>query len=83
MNLNLSGQIALCNEIRPEFVKFKNSMDKRISIWNKLDNKDKKRWIEWDKDPIMGLADDIIKYFVINFPDLVAHYAEKHSNDTP
>lgn len=83
MNLNLAGQQALYDEIRPKFVKFRNAMNERLPMWNKFNTKKKKRWILSDKDPIMGLSDQLIEYFVNNFPDLVVYYIDKYVQDNP
>ena len=79
MNLNLSNQQALCTQIAPYMQAMKNSMDLRIPIWDRIDVERKKDWVQWDKDPIMGLAAQTVEYFVKNFPDLVAYYVSKHN----
>jgi len=81
MNLNLTGQQAVYNTVAPKINTFKQAMNLRKVMWYKIPLAKKKSWVQWDKDPIMGLAAQVIEYFVKNFPDLVTYYIEKH-NDT-
>ena len=81
MNLNLSGQQTLYSQIAPKVQDLKQSMDLRIPMWGKINVEKKKKWVKWDKDPIMGLASTIVEYFVKNFPDLVLYHVEKHANN--
>ena len=82
MNLNLANQQLLYNQVAPKVQDLKTSMDLRIPMWNKIDNKDKLKWVEWDKDPIMKLSANIAEYFCKNFSDMVQYYLDKH-DDTP
>jgi len=83
MNLDLAGQQALYTQIAPKVQELKQSMDQRQVMWDKISVERKKAWVKWDKDPIMGLAAQIVEYFVKNFPDLVAYYIDKHYDSNP
>jgi len=82
MNLNLDNQQTLYNQIAPYIQQLRQSMDLRIPMWAKISGARKLQWVEWDKDPIMKLAANIVEYFCKNFPDMVRYYLDK-SNDTP
>lgn len=78
MNLNLDNQRALYNAVAPYINHLRQSMDLRIPMWNKISDKRKLAWVEWDKDPVMKLSANIVEYFCKNFPDMVGYYLEKH-----
>lgn len=78
MNLNLTDQQALYNQVAPKIGDLKTSMDLRVPIWAKISDEKKKVWVQWDKDPIMGLSAQIVEYMVVHFRDLVQFYMDKH-----
>ena len=61
MDLNLSNQTNLRNQILPAIVALKNAMIARKPMWDKLPFRKRKAWVMSDKDPIMSLAWDIYK----------------------
>jgi hypothetical protein len=77
MILDLSGQQALYDSIAPKVQNLKQAMDLRAPIWNKISSDRKKKWVQWDKDPIMGLSAQIVQYYVKNFREIVDHYIEE------
>ena len=79
MNLNLNNQQQLYTQIAPYMQAMKNSMDERIPMWDKINDQKKLKWVEWDKDPIMKLAGNIVEYFCKSFPDMVQYYWNKHN----
>ena len=66
-NLNLNGQQATVNTIRPYINALKTRLDQRKEIWDKLDVKKRRKWIAGGKDPIITLAYSIYKYLHRNF----------------
>ena len=67
MILNLNNQQQAVDQIQPYINAFKDRMDLRKAVWDKLDNTHRKAWVLSDKDPIMSLAFDIWKYLKNNF----------------
>ena len=67
MNLNLTGQNTLRNQIAPQVQALKTAMDLRLTIWKKLPFEKRKAWITSGKDPIMSLAFDVYRYLRDNF----------------
>jgi len=65
--LNLTGQNLERADIAPKLLKLKNLMDQRLPIWQKIPREKKKKWVQSDKDPIMGIAWDVYKYLNNNF----------------
>lgn len=64
MDINLTGQTAKANTIRPYLVQFKAEMDKRYVIWQRLSSEKRKKWIQVaeTKDPLFDLFVGIVKY---------------------
>ena len=67
MILNLNNQQQAVDQIQPYINAFKDRMDLRKAVWDKLDNTQRKAWVLSDKDPVMSLAFDIWKYLKNNF----------------
>lgn len=67
MNLNLSGQTTLRNQIGPRIQDLKTAMDLRLTIWKKLPFEKRRAWVLSGKDPIMTLAFDVYRYLRDNF----------------
>ena len=67
LDLNLSGQQTAVDQIAPKIQQFKNQMDLRKPVWDKLPDSKKKKWITSGKDPIMTTAWQIYKYLRNNF----------------
>jgi len=75
-NLDLSGQRADVETWLPAFTAFRSAMDQRLTIWNKLDHSQRRRWLRAaagtpanpktlaeSKDPVMWLAVYVFRYF--------------------
>ena len=64
MDINLTGQTAKANTIRPYLVQFKAEMEKRFVIWERISPEKRKQWIQVAdvKDPLFDLFVDIVKY---------------------
>lgn len=56
MNLNLTGQSTVKNQIQTEIVQLQDLMDQRLPIWNKLSVEQQKHWVLDGKDSVMTLA---------------------------
>lgn len=66
-NLNLTGQATAASAIQNRLVQLRNQMADRLPLWQKLNNKQRRKWILSGKDPIMELAWQIYKYLRDNF----------------
>jgi len=64
MNLNLSGQAAKADAIRPHLVQFQAEIEKRFAVWQRLSPEKRKQWIQVAeaKDPLFHLFVLIAKY---------------------
>jgi hypothetical protein len=73
MDLDLSGQEAkadilrpylVADILRPYLVQFRNEIELRWPIWERLDPEKRKIWINnaADKDPLFDLFIDVVKY---------------------
>ena len=67
MDLTLTGQLTIRNQIAPGFAKLKTEMDKRLVVWGRLPLAQKKAWALSVDDPIMTLARDSYAYLYKNF----------------
>ena len=65
--LNLSGQNLERADIAPKLLRLKNLMEQRKPLWQKASYDKRKKWVQSDKDPIMGIAWDVYKYLRDNF----------------
>ena len=66
-DLNLEGQSTEASTINPKLLAFKNLLDQRKTIWQRIPFAKRKAWILSDKDPIMSAAWDTYKYLSKNF----------------
>lgn len=69
--LTLTTQATKAAAIQTQIVVLRNQLDQRIEVWNKLSREKKIAWVKNDKDPIMGVAWNVSKYLVKNFPDMI------------
>jgi hypothetical protein len=65
--LDLTGQQAETGGIQPKINKLNQLMNQRKSFWIKANKKQRMKWINSNKDPIMSLAWTIFKYLYNNF----------------
>lgn len=66
-DLNLTGQSTLAGQVQTRITQFRNAMELRKKIWDRLPLVKKKAWITSGKDPIMSLAWTIFRYLRDNF----------------
>lgn len=67
MNLSLNNQNIIKEQINPKLLQLKEELEKRKIAWDKIPLEKRKRWIQANKDPLMGLAWSIYKYLRNNF----------------
>jgi hypothetical protein len=67
MDLNLTGQSVITNQIQQRIVQLRTEMDKRLEVWNRLPTEKKKAWVTSGKDPLMTLSWQIYRYLRDNF----------------
>ena len=56
MNINLTGQQTETDKIQPYIDKLELLLTQREPVWNKLTDKEKKKWLQSNKDPILTMA---------------------------
>jgi hypothetical protein len=61
-DLNILGQAAAATTAAPRLAAFRGELDKRLVIWNRLTDDQKRMWIRSGKDPLMTLAWQTYKY---------------------
>ena len=71
MDLNLTRQSNIRNQVAPKLVQLQQAMDLRKALWDHLPDEKQRRWIQLapTKDPIMDIAWDVFKYLANNFFD--------------
>ena len=64
MDINLSGQTAKADHLRPHLVEFAAELDKRKVIWDRLSSEKRRQWIQVAeaKDPLFYLFVQLVKY---------------------
>ena len=62
--MNLTGQTAKADAIRPHLASFRAEMEKRYEVWEKMTPAKRKKWIEVasEKDPLFDLFIGIVRY---------------------
>ena len=63
-NLNLTGQTAKADQLRPYLVAWKVELDKRRDVWNRLSPEKRRAWVQAaeTKDPLFDLFVQLYKY---------------------
>ena len=62
--MNLTGQRAKADALRPQFAAFRVEMEKRFEVWQRMTPARRRKWIQAaaEKDPLFDLFIGIVQY---------------------
>lgn len=63
-NLNLTGQTAKADQLRPILIQWRTELEKRYAVWQRLSPAKRRQWIQaaQEKDPLFDLFVSIVQY---------------------
>ena len=62
--MNLTGQTAKADALRPQLATFRAEMEKRYEVWQRIPPARRRKWIQAaaEKDPLFDLFIGIVQY---------------------